>query len=40
VAEPVRSMSPPRLPTDAEIRESQRKADEAMRLIEDSTPEI
>lgn len=40
VAEPVRSMPPPRLPTDAEIRESQRKADEAMRLIEDSTPEL
>lgn len=41
VAEPVRPIpSPPRLPTEAEIRESQRKADEAMRLIEDSTPEL
>ncbi len=40
VAEPVRSMPPPALPTDAEIRESQRKADEAMRLIEDTTPEM
>lgn len=40
VAAPVRPIpSPPRLPTEAEIRESQRKADEAMRLIEDSTPE-
>ncbi len=27
-------------PTKAEIRESQRKADEAMRLIEDTTPEM
>jgi restriction system protein len=39
VAEPVLPMPPPP-PTDAEIRESQRKADEAMRLIEDSTPEM
>jgi restriction system protein len=31
--------SPPR-PTAAEIRESQRKADEAVKLIEDSTPEM
>ncbi len=30
----------PPLPTEAEIRESQRKADEAMRHIEDSTPEM
>ena len=27
-------------PTEAEIRESQRKADEAMRVLEDSTPEM
>ena len=40
VAEPVRPIPPPRVPTEAEIRESQRKADEAMRLIEDSTPEL
>lgn len=35
-------MPPPRPPppTDAEIRESQRKADEAMRLIQDRTPEM
>ena len=32
--------APPRQPTEAEIRESQRKADEAMKLIEDSTPEL
>lgn len=39
VAEPVLPMpSPP--PTEAEIRESQRRADEAMRLIEGSTPEM
>jgi restriction system protein len=31
---------PPRAPTEAEIRESQRKADDAMTLIEDSTPEM
>lgn len=30
----------PRPPTAAEIRESQRKADEAVRTIEDSTPEM
>jgi restriction system protein len=30
----------PRPPTEAEIEESQRKADEAMRVIEHSTPEI
>ncbi len=30
----------PMPPTEAEIRESQRKADEAMRLIENSTPEM
>jgi restriction system protein len=40
VAEPVATMPPPRLPTEAEIRESQRKADEAVRLIEDTTPEM
>ena len=31
---------PPLAPTEAEVRSSQRKADEAMRLIEDSTPEM
>lgn len=31
---------PPRQPTAAEIRESQRKADEAMRVLEASTPEM
>lgn len=31
---------PPRPPTEAEIRASQRKADEAMRVIEESTPEM
>ncbi len=31
---------PPRPQTRAEIRESQRKADEAVRLIEESTPEM
>lgn len=30
----------PRPQTEAEIRESQRKADEAIRVIEDSTPEM
>jgi restriction system protein len=40
VAEPVDSRSPPLPPSEAEIRESQRKADEAMRLIEDTTPEM
>jgi restriction system protein len=30
----------PRQPTEAEIRESQRKADEAMALIKDTTPEL
>jgi restriction system protein len=40
VAEPVLSMPAPRPPTQAEIRESQRKADEAVRLIEHSTPEM
>lgn len=34
------AMPPPSPPTEAEIRESQRKADEAVRLIEDTTPEI
>lgn len=34
------SMPPPSPPTQAEIRESQRKADEAVRLIEDTTPEM
>ena len=29
-----------RPPTEAELRESQRKADEAIKVIEDSTPEI
>ena len=32
--------APARQPTEAEIRESQRKADEAMRVIEATTPEI
>ena len=32
--------APPPPPTAAEIRESQRKADEAMRTIEDTTPEM
>lgn len=31
---------PPRVSTDAEIRESQRRTDEAMKSIEDSTPEM
>lgn len=31
---------PARQPTPAEIRESQRKADEAMRVLEASTPEM
>lgn len=31
---------PPPPPTAAEVRESQRKADEAVRTIEDSTPEM
>ena len=31
---------PPKPPTEAEIRESQRKADEAVRLIKDDTPEL
>lgn len=34
------SPPPPRAQTEAEILESQRKADEAMKLIEDSTPEM
>ena len=39
VSEPI--VTPlPLPPTKAEIRESQRKADEAMRLIEDTTPEM
>ena len=32
--------APPQPPTEAEIRESQRKADEAMRIIEETTPEM
>lgn len=32
--------SPPAAPTAAEIRESQRKADEAIKVIEQSTPEM
>jgi restriction system protein len=40
VAAPGPPPPPPRAPTEAEIRESQRKADEAMKLIEDSTPEM
>ncbi|NOT88890.1 MAG: restriction endonuclease [Lysobacter sp.] len=40
VAAPAVAMPPPRPPTEAEIRESQRKADEAMRLIADDTPEL
>lgn len=39
-AEPAVAMPPPRPPTEAEIRESQRKADEAMHAIEDHTPEL
>jgi restriction system protein len=39
-AEPAVWVSPPRPLTEAEIRESQRKADEAVRLIEGSTPEM
>lgn len=34
------SNAPPRAPTAAEIRESQRKADEAIKVIEQSTPEM
>ncbi len=34
------AMPPPSPPTEAEIRESQRKADKAVRLIEDTTPEM
>ena len=37
---PVEAPPPPPPPTAAEIRESQRKADEAMRTIEDTTPEM
>ncbi len=40
VAEPAVAMPPPKPPTEAEIRESQRKADEAIRLLEDDTPEL
>lgn len=40
VSEPPPPMPLPRAPTEAEIRESQRKADEAVRLIEHSTPEM
>jgi hypothetical protein len=32
--------APQHRPTDAEIRESQRKADEAIKVIEDSTPDM
>jgi restriction system protein len=39
VSEPIATPLP-LPPTKAEIRESQRKADEAMRLIEDTTPEM
>jgi restriction system protein len=39
VSEPIATPLP-LPPTEAEIRESQRKADEAMRLIEGSTPEM
>lgn len=38
VVEP--TSTPPPAPTAAEIRKSQRKADEAMRVIEQSTPEM
>jgi hypothetical protein len=37
---PERPQTPPRRPTEAEIRESQRKADKAIRTIEASTPEL
>ncbi len=40
VGEHAVAMPPPKPPTEAGIRESQRKADEAMRLIEDDTPEL
>lgn len=40
VAPAVAAGTPPRAQTGAEIRESQRKADEAMRRIEDDTPEM
>jgi restriction system protein len=39
-ASEVKPSPPPRPQTEAEIRESQRKADEAVRLIEESTPEM
>ena len=39
-AAPKRVEPPPRRPTDAEVRESQRRADEAIRVIEDSTPAL
>lgn len=37
-AAPARIAPPPHRPTAAEVRESQRKADEAIRVIEDTTP--
>lgn len=37
---PVDAPSSPRKPTEAEIRESQRKAEEAMKVIEATTPEV
>jgi hypothetical protein len=33
-------VSPPKRPTAAEVREQQRKADEAIRVIEATTPEM
>ena len=33
-------MPPYRPPSDAEVRETQRRADEAMRIIEANTPEM
>lgn len=38
--DPTATKPPPRSQTEAEIRVSQRRADDAMRLIEDDTPEI
>lgn len=40
VPTPAEAPPPPPPPTAAEIRASQRKADEAMRTIEDTTPEM
>jgi hypothetical protein len=40
VVEPGKPVVPPRAPTEAEIRESQRRADAAIRVIEETTPEM